>query len=227
MLRRMIIPALFGLLGCWILVSLGLWQLDRADQKAALIAEMEGRIFQPPQPLPPVLEPEADRYMPVEIAGRFLPEHVFILSARRSEGPGFHLVQAFEAEDGRRIMVERGFLTEAARADPALVTTGPAQLSGNLHWPRDTNRHTPAYDAGRNLAFGRDVRELAQVLQTEEILLVLRQSAPAHPVINPVPVYNVSVPDPHFGYAVQWFLMALAWAGMTVFFLWRIRAQHD
>jgi surfeit locus 1 family protein len=227
MLRRMIIPALFGLLGCGILISLGLWQLDRAGQKAALIAEMEMRIFEPPQPLPSLLEPETDRYLPVELSGRFLAEHVFILSARRTEGPGFHLVQGFEAEDGRRILVERGFLPEAARGDEALVSREAAQLSGNLHWPRDTNRHTPAYDAGRNLAFGRDVRELAQLLQTEEILVVLRQSTPAHPVIRPVPVYNVSIPDPHFGYAVQWFLMALAWAGMTVFFLWRIRAQHD
>ncbi|MFN7003791.1 MAG: SURF1 family cytochrome oxidase biogenesis protein, partial [Roseinatronobacter sp.] len=48
----MIIPALFGLLGTAILVSLGLWQLDRADQKAALIAEMETRIFNAPVELP-------------------------------------------------------------------------------------------------------------------------------------------------------------------------------
>ena len=226
MLRRMIIPALFGVAGCAVLVSLGLWQLDRAGQKAGLIAEMEARIFEPPQPLPMVVS-EADRYLPVEVSGLFLSDHVFVLSARRTEGPGFHLLQAFEAADGRRIMVERGFLPEAARQAPALVSTETAQLAGNLHWPRDTNRHTPAYDAGRNLAFGRDLPELARLLGTEEILVVLRQSNPAHPVIQPVPVYNVSIPDPHLGYAVHWFLMALAWAGMTVFFLWRIRTPRD
>ena len=226
MLRRMIIPALFGLAGCAVLVSLGLWQLDRADQKARLIAEMEARIFEPPQPLPMAVS-EADRYLPVEVSGRFLPDHVFALSARRTEGPGFHLLQAFEAADGRRIIVERGFLPEAARGAPALVSTEAAQLAGNLHWPRDINRHTPAYDAGRNLAFGRDLPELARLLGAEEILVVLRQADPAHPVIQPVPVYNVSIPDPHLGYAIQWFLMALAWAGMTVFFLWRIRTPRD
>ncbi len=227
MLRRMIVPALFGLAGCAILVSLGLWQLDRADQKAALISELEARIFEPPQPLPTELEPEEDRYRPVELSGQFLPEHVFVLSARRAEGPGFHLLQAFEAEDGRRIIVERGFLPEAARDALDLTSSGSVRLSGNLHWPRDTNRHTPDYDISRNLAFGRDVPELAQRLDAEEILVVLRRSDPAHPVISPVPVYDVSIPDPHLGYAVQWFLMALAWAGMTVFFLWRIRTQPD
>lgn len=227
MFRRMIIPAVFGLFGTGILVSLGLWQLDRADQKAALIAEMEARIFEAPQPLPEALAPESDRYLPVIFEGRFLPEHVFVLSARRDAGPGFHLLQAFEGVDGRRIIVERGFLPEDARTALDLVSTPDAMLSGNLHWPRDTNRHTPDYDAERNLAFGRDVAELATLLDTEEILLVLRGSDPAHPVIRPVPVYNVSIPDPHFGYAVQWFLMAISWAGMTVFFLWRIRAQSD
>ncbi len=227
MLRQMIIPAMFGLLGTAILVSLGLWQLDRAEQKAALIAEMETRIFDAPVSLPDAPGPEAHRYLPVMTEGRFLPEHLFVLSAQRAQGPGFHLVQAFETLDGRRILVERGFLAEAARPSLALDAGAAAQLAGNLHWPRDTNRHTPEFDAARNLAFGRDVTEMAQRLSTEEVLVVLRAAEPPAPQITPVPVFQVSIPDPHLGYAVQWFLMALAWAGMTLFFLWRIRAPRD
>ncbi|MGY6550159.1 MAG: SURF1 family protein [Roseinatronobacter sp.] len=225
--RRMIIPALFGLIGTAGLVLLGLWQLDRAGQKAALIDEMESRIFAAPVPLPDRPEPEAHRYLPVQSAGRFLPEHLFVLSAQRALGPGFHLVQGFETEEGRRILVERGFLPEAGRASLALDDTGFVQLIGNLHWPRDINRHTPAFDSARNLAFGRDVTEMAARLGTEDTLLVLRAAHPPDPRITPVPVTDVTIPDPHLGYAVQWFLMALAWAGMTVFFLWRIRAQDD
>lgn len=227
MLRRMIIPALFGLLGTGILVSLGLWQLDRAEQKAALIAEMETRIFDAPIALPGVPEVVAHRYLPVRAEGRFLPEHVFVLSAQRAQGPGFHVVQAFQTEDGRRILVERGFLPESARAQLSLDVGTEAQLIGNLHWPRDINRHTPDYDATRNLAFGRDVDELANLLDTEPLLMVLRAALPEAAQITPVPVHDVSIPDPHLGYAVQWFLMAMAWAGMTVFFLWRIRARRD
>ncbi|WP_071797625.1 SURF1 family protein [Natronohydrobacter thiooxidans] len=227
MLRRMIIPALFGLLGTAILIALGLWQLDRAGQKAALIAEMEMRIFEAPAALPDAPEPEAHRYLPVRTEGRFLPEHVFVLSAQKAQGPGFHLVQAFETDDGRRILVERGFLPEAARAGLTLDAGQEAQLIGNLHWPRDINRHTPPHDAARNLVFGRDVEEMATLLGTEPTLLVLRASDPPASGITPVPVYQVSIPDPHLGYAVQWFLMAMAWAGMTVFFLWRIRTRRD
>ena len=227
MLRRMIAPILFGVIGTGILVSLGMWQLDRADQKAALIAELETRIFDAPVALPAQPEPETDRYLPVEVEGRFLSAHVFVLSAQKGSGPGFHLVQAFETQDGRRILVERGFLPEAARADLAITSDEAVRLAGNLHWPRDINQHTPGYDAGRNLLFGRDVVEMAALLDTEEVHLVVRAAEPSHPAITPVPVYDVTIPDPHLGYAVQWFLMAIAWVGMTVFFLWRIRAQRD
>ncbi len=227
MLRRMIVPALFGVVGCAILVSLGLWQLNRADEKAALIAEMEARIFAPPVPLPARPAPETDRYRPVEVTGRFLPEHTFVLAAQRQQGPGFHLISGFETLEGRRILVERGYLREDARAALALEPGSDLTLAGNLHWPRDANRFTPEFDAARNLHFAREVPELATRLGTEPVLLVLREISDPHPLITPVAVNEVAMPDNHMGYAVQWFLMALAWAGMTVFFLWRIRTQRD
>ncbi len=228
MLRRMIVPALFGVIGCAILVTLGIWQLNRAEEKAALIAAMEERIFDPPVPLPLRPTPAEDRYRPVEVAGRFLPDHTFVMAAQRDQGPGFHLISGFETEDGRRILVERGFLREEARS--RLDLAGPQEgvtLSGNLHWPDDSDRYTPAYDASRNLHFARDVAQLAAHLETEPVLLVLRATSAPLPEVTPVPVYSVSIPDNHLGYAVQWFLMALAWAGMTVFFLWRIRTPSD
>ena len=227
MIGRMIVPALFGVVGCAILISLGVWQLNRAEEKAELIREMEMRIFDAPVALPRILAPEADRYRPVEVTGRFLPEHTFVLSAQRDRGPGFHLISAFETETGRRIMVERGFLREEDRDALDLQPEAEIVLSGNLHWPRDSDRFTPDHDTSRNLHFARDVPELARQLGTEPVLVVLRNSNVTDPHVTPVPVNAVAIPDNHMGYAVQWFLMALAWAGMTLFFLWRIRAQRD
>lgn len=227
MLKRIVIPALFGVLGTAVLVSLGIWQLNRAEEKAALIAEIEAGILAAPVPLPDSPDPERDRYLPVTLSGRFTPEHVFLLAARRTEGPGFHLISALETEDGRRVLVERGFLREAQRDALVIADGALVDISGNLHWPRDVTRSTPPRDVARNLVFGRDVSELAQVLQTEALLVVLRRASPADPVLRPVPVDQVSIPDNHLGYAVQWFLMAIAWAGMTLFFLWRITRQPD
>lgn len=226
MLRRMIIPALFGLAGTAVLVNLGLWQLSRADEKAALVAGMEARIFEPPVPLPATFDAERDRYLPVTAAGRFLPEHALAMAAQKALGPGFHLISVLETGDGRRVLVDRGFLPEA-EAPTLSAESADVEIAGNLHWPRDGDSFTPDYDASRNLFFARDVDQIAALLATEPVLVVLRASDEPSPPATAVPVYQVNIPDNHLGYAVQWFLMALAWAGMTLFFLWRIRHQRD
>ncbi len=226
MLRRMIIPALFGLAGTAVLVNLGLWQLSRADEKAALIAGMEARIFDRPVPLPAAFDSERDRYTPVTTEGQFQAEYTLAMASQKAQGPGFHLISVLETEGGRRVLVDRGFLPEAA-ARALSPESGDVQIAGNLHWPRDGDSFTPKYDASRNLFFARNVDQIAALLQTEPVLIVLRDSDEATPPATAVPVYQVSVPDNHLGYAIQWFLMALAWAGMTVFFLWRIRQQRD
>jgi surfeit locus 1 family protein len=223
----LILPGLFGLLGTAVLLALGVWQLDRADQKAALIADMEARLVGAPGPLPATLASDADNYRPVRVEGAFEPSRTFVLSAVKGQGAGFRVIAAFRTDAGRRILVDRGFLPEAQRAGLPATGAAPHMLIGNLQWPDDADSFTPAYDSERDLFFSRNVAPLAEHLETEPIMLVLRASNPPHPVIQPMPVDGVSIPDNHMGYAVQWFLMALAWAGMTVFFLWRIRAQRD
>ena len=73
MTRRLILPALFGVIGTLILVALGVWQLDRAAQKDALIADMEKRLVGAPGALPATPAPEVDNYRPVRVAGPSCP----------------------------------------------------------------------------------------------------------------------------------------------------------
>ena len=42
----------------------------------------------------------------------------------------------------------------------------------------------------------------------------------------PLPV-TVDIPNNHLGYAIQWFGMALVWALMTGYLLWRIKRRID
>ncbi|MFM7446577.1 MAG: SURF1 family cytochrome oxidase biogenesis protein, partial [Tabrizicola sp.] len=50
-------------------------------------------------------------------------------------------------------------------------------------------------------------------------------SAPTGDGIAPMPVDTSGIPNNHWGYAIQWFLLAATWAGMTLFLLWRIRTR--
>lgn len=216
---------ILGLGGFVVLFSFGVWQLQRLAWKEGVLAEMEARIAGPEVVLPEAPEADRDRFLPVEVSGDFDGDDVPVfLSA--SGGPIYRLVAAFETGEGRRIMVDRGAisalepLVEARRTAPMAGVT----VIGNLHWPDEVDGWTPDPDA-RGVFFGRDLAAMAEVLGTEPVLVVAREVSENDPPATPLPVTTSGIPNNHLGYAVQWFGLAAVWAGMTIFFLWRIRAR--
>jgi surfeit locus 1 family protein len=220
-MRRYAFPVLMGVLGVAVLMSLGFWQLDRMEEKRAYLDEMEARIANAPIPLPAVPEEGPHKFQAVTAEGRFTGEFLEVLAGQKGASPGVMVVEAFELRDGRRIMVQRGFVEEEARTTPRAPHA--ATVEGNLHWPDDASSSTPPPDAKTGLWFARDVPAMAAKLQTEPTLIVAR--APTGDGIAPMPVDTSGIPDNHWGYAIQWFLLAATWAGMTVFLLWRIRTR--
>ena len=224
---RTTITLLLGLLGTAVLVSLGLWQVDRMGQKGEIIAGIEARIHHAPTPIPPAPTPEADRYRPVTVIGRFDGTEVHVLSSIEGTGPGVRVIAAFETDDRRRILVDRGFLPQAAARDRSPAPGPEIAVRGNLDWPRDSDRFTPDPDLDRNLWFAREVAPIAAHLDTEPVMVVLRQTTENRPAITPVPLDSADVRDDHLGYAITWFSLAVVWAGMTAALLWRMRREHD
>lgn len=221
MLRRMIFPILMGIVGCAVLVSLGLWQVQRMEWKAGILAEIDAMIVAAPVPLMAAPDPAQDKYRPVHVAGRFTGEFVEVLSGQKGASPGVRIIEAFEAEGGRRILIDRGFLEEDLRATPR--PAAQAEVVGNLHWPIDANAYTPPPDPRTGLWFARDVPAIAAKLGTEPTLIVARK--PTGDAITPMPVDSASIPNDHWGYAITWFLLAVVWAVMTGYLLWRIRRR--
>lgn len=221
MVRRMIFPLAIGLLGGAILISLGVWQMQRLVWKQGVLAGISARISDAAVPLPATLNPEADRYMPVTAEGRFTGEHADVLVSRKQIGAGVRVIEVFETLDGRRLLVDRGFLRDEERGNPRV--SGPAHVEGNLHWPDETDGFTPAPDATTGLWFARDVGALAAALKTEPTFIVARR--PTGGVIEPMPVDTSGIPNDHMNYAITWFSLAAVWLGMTAYLLWRIRQR--
>ena len=220
-MRRYLFPVLMGVLGVAVLTSLGFWQLDRMEEKRVYLDEMEARIANAPVPLPDVPEEGRDKFQAVVAEGRFTGEYLEVLAGQKGASPGVMVIEAFQLADGRRIMVQRGFVEEEARAVPR--PPHEATVAGNLHWPADTGSSTPPPDERTGLWFARDVPAMAAKLNTEPTLIVARE--PTGDGIAPMPVDTSGIPNNHWGYAIQWFLLAATWAGMTVFLLWRIRTR--
>ena len=221
MTRRMIFPLLVGLLGGAILISLGVWQMQRLAWKEGVLAEIAARIADAPVALPATVDPVADRYMPVTATGRFTGEHADILVSRKQIGAGVRVVEVFETADGRRVLVDRGFLTDDDRAKPR--ESGSATVEGNLHWPEETDGFTPPPDPKTGLWFARDVAALSAALETEATFIVARRQTGGG--IEPMPVDSSTIPNDHMNYAITWFSLAAVWLGMTAYLLWRIRQR--
>lgn len=221
MTPRMILPLLFGLIGAAILIGLGSWQMQRLAWKESVLAEITAMIGAPPVPVPATPLPEQDRYRPVTVSGRFLGQELDVLASRKEIGAGYRIISAFETETGRRVMIDRGFLPEAARGLPR--SAAATEVTGNLHWPQETDGFTPPPDAKTNLWFARDVPAMAEALGTEPVLIVA--ATPTGDGIEPLPVDTSAIPNDHLSYAITWYSLAGVWLGMTVLLLWRIRRR--
>ncbi len=222
-MRRYIFPTALGIIGCAILISLGLWQVKRLAWKEALLASISARIDGPAQSLPAAAGPEA-KYTPVRISGHTTGQELLVLSGEKGVGAGFEVIAAFQTEDGRRILLDRGYIPETAKTAPRPPV--PLDLRGNLHWPEETDSYTLEPDLKANIWFARDVPKMAAALGTEQVLVVAAEAGGDAQGIRPMPISTAGIPNDHLGYAVTWFSIAVAWAGMTGLLLWRIRQRQ-
>ena len=223
-MRRLIFPLLLGLIGCGVLIGLGLWQLQRLEWKAAKLAQIEAKIASAPVVLPASVTEKQDLYLPVTVQGRLIGPEAMVIIGLNQAGPGYRVIAAFEvAGSGRKIMVDLGFVAEADRAFKRPSTA--MKLTGNLNWPQEKDSYTPEPDLIRKLWFSRDVERMANVLGTEQVMVVARMIDPAIPAVMPLPVDTSSIPNDHLAYAITWFSLALVWLGMTVLLVWRIRRR--
>lgn len=233
-MRRFIFPVVLGLVGCGILISLGLWQVRRLGEKEAFLSDITARIAGDAVPLPApddlaAAEADADlkarlRYQVVTVAGRTTGEEIVVLSGQPGTGAGYEIISAFLTDDGRRIMLDRGFVPEDQETTPR----PPVALAGagNLDWPSEGDSYTPAPDLGRRMWFARDVDSMAAFLKTEPVLVVARSLSGDAQGIAVQPIGTDGIPNNHLNYAITWFSLAVVWAGMTGFLLWRIRLKR-
>ncbi len=220
-MQRILAPLLIGVIGAAMLLGLCLWQVQRMYWKEAVLAEIAAMMAQAPVTLPAAVDPLLDRYRGVLADGRFTGEAVFKLDSLKDEGPGKRVIAVFQMADGRRVLVDRGIWLDGTAASPE--TAHPATVAGNLDWPRESDSFTPPPDAATGLWFARDVEAMAAALEVEPVLIVARE--PTGDGITPMPVDTSAIPNNHWQYAVTWFLLAVAWLGMTSLWLWRIRRR--
>lgn len=224
-MRRIVFPLILGFGGVALLLSLGFWQLRRLEWKETVLAAISAKIDATPQPIPLAsADPAEFNYTAVALSGMTLGDEILVLTGQKGVGAGYEVITAFATRDGRRVLLDRGFVPEAARR----VARPPTELqvTGNLQWPNEADSYTPAPDLAAGVWFARDVPAMAAHLHTEPLLVVAARVQGDAQGVDPVPITITGIPNDHLNYAITWFLLAAVWSGMTVFLLWRIRHRQ-
>lgn len=219
--RPGIYPTLLFLLLFPLLVALGLWQIDRAEQKQALLEAHQQRLQELPVDLNLArqLAPQ-DRFRPATASGRYVAGRQWLQDNRLHQGrAGYHVYSLFELAGaaGRYVLVNRGWapVGDSRQQLPLLpLPPGQLRLSGRLDRPASVGIALGEADyaaLGTMVLPYLDVEALGVAIGHDlfDMALVLDEGQSGSLTPDPLPVAQMG-PDKHLGYAVQWFGLAAA-----------------
>jgi surfeit locus 1 family protein len=218
-----------ALAGAALTARLGLWQLDRADQKLRL---QDALLKQ--RALPALAESALARdaaaasqqlHRLVFLEGQWRAERTVYLDNRQmNDRPGFYALTPLMLDDGSAVLVQRGWMPR----DPADRThiTAPPPPAGRVHVQGRIALDSPRlfeFDAvasgpiRQNLAVAKYAQEAALPLRPLVVVQEDGQSAPADGLLRQWPAPAADVYK-HYGYAFQWFAMSTLITGLYVWF---------
>jgi surfeit locus 1 family protein len=206
--------------------GLGIWQLDRAEQKRSLATAQDTQSKLPPLSLNngiPKVESLSFRHVSAE--GRFLFEQSILIENRKHLGKtGFHVITPLQLEGSNEIvLVNRGWISmdQYSGMKSIVSTNNLVSVEGKVHIPQPpaiemgqpdlTSRETPRWPyltlENYNAWSGLDIAPFAILQSPEDELGFVRQW--------PESRFSDGM---HIGYAIQWFAFAL----IAVIIWWRL-----
>ena len=216
---------LLGLLSTAIIaifLSLGFWQLERADERRARDALQQERAQLSPVYITSFPETLAEELAgrQIRIRGRYLPEQFLLDNQVHKKQPGYHVLSPFALATLQQVvLVNRGWVPAGSRRDRLPPVPLPEDqdllIEGTVHLPQANPFTDPEH-----LMEGRgwpqriqdiDYARLAERLGEPALVpatVRLAETEP-HGFIRQWPAPPMSA-HKHTGYAIQWFAMAAA-----------------
>lgn len=224
------LPTLVVIMLLPLMIWLGFWQLERAEEKRGLIAVSDTRRLMPPLPLQALEQQSALAYSRVSVHGTFDAAHSVLLDSRTRGGvAGVELLQPlYDQASGLWVLVNRGWIAWPDRRIPPQFTTPerPLSLTGWVYLPPGEGfllRQTES-SAWPKLVNAVDVPALWKQLGRGGAPFQVRLDPGSATYQADWPVVAMD-PQKHVGYAVQWFAMALAL--LVLFIYLGIRNARD
>ena len=207
-----------------LVLSLGVWQIDRGYNKKELENTFLERQSQPVKEIKYNSFLESDLYRNVVLEGRYL-ENIFLLDNKTYNGkPGLKVFSPFETTNNSLVLVSRGWVEFEDRSNLPIIKTinnvfkiqgvlRPESKDFVLENEEMNNKNNPILVQTINLS------ELSNFLgkPLSPYILELSELSESAFIKTWQPINLSSFR--HFGYAVQWFGLAIVLIVGYVFFL--------
>lgn len=220
-------------------VYLGMWQVARLEQKAALIASVSKRAALSPVALPPVaewvgFEPETYDFRQVTLTGHFvIGNAVDVFTALvdangKYQGPGFWAMVPFALDSGGTVIVNRGFVPQTSKVlfDDTNLTTGTVTISGIARLTEQANGFTPGPDLAKRVEYVRSVDRMSTMMDSALAPfapLYVNLDAAGSGVIPQGGETKMTFPNRHMEYILTWFSLAAITPLLTLYWFLRQR----
>ena len=236
-LRNRLLP--FFVLGAFVLLwRLGTWQVQRLAWKENLIAETRARAAAQPVELAELMKVWASDkdvdYRPAMLSGVFDHDREMYYYSTHKGAAGWHVFTPLQLEDGRLVLVNRGFVPDQMRNRDLRrdgLPEGPVELTGLARNPvyQKPNRFVPDNDLATRSFFWKSHAQMV-AMATEgtsgEYLPFFVDAGPG-PAPRTLPLggtTRMQFPNNHLQYAITWF--GLAGSLLVVYgFFWYSRRQ--
>jgi surfeit locus 1 family protein len=227
-LFQKLFPPLAGLVFTALFLSLGMWQLDRAAEKTALL-----ELFDGDAPYSRVRDfGSLNEFERIQIDGRFMNDRqVLIDNIILSSRPGYYVITPFKPNANHSLLlVNRGWIQKtggAGELQPIAVDEGLRTIRGLVgHLPRVGIRPGEAFEGAAGwprVAVYPNLDEVSAELGESLLPILLLMSPDENDGFARRWQPNVSGPMTHYGYAFQWFAMA---AAVIAILLWHLRKRR-
>jgi len=240
--RRIVVTLVLLGVAVALFVSLGSWQLRRADERRAIAARIEAGRTLPPLELSTTTPPEQlTAWRPAKATGQWLNQYTILLDNRNQDGkPGYWLATPLllDATSHRAVLVLRGWLPRVLSGSaPSLPETPsePLAVIGELstHVPRlfelwslggskqgQLPAQLPTADGAVPQVQNLELADYAQVTGLSLLPAVLMQTRGEDTLVRDWPQPSVDY-NQNQGYALQWFSFAAIAAVAWLVLAWR------
>jgi cytochrome oxidase assembly protein ShyY1 len=215
------------------------WQFGREAQRDAQQQAIEASYRTPPVPLSEVSAPGAgvrpdSEWRQVTVSGSYLADAEALVRLRVHDGqPAFEVLTPLRTDDGRLLLVDRGFATvQTGVAVPPYPAppSGPVTLTGRLRVDETDPQNRPVFASeGRQQLYAADSRPLASAtgLALEPGRLQLAADQPGVLAAVPVAPNTGTAPFTNFSYALQWLTFgAIALFALVYFVRLELLQRH-